>query len=53
MSPIDALLNLILFVIIIYLISRAAHHFTHTKRKLHELEQKLDDVLKRLDGKDL
>lgn len=45
-------LNLMLFVLLIYVISRVAHHFTNTKKKLSELEQKVDEIIKRLDEKD-
>jgi uncharacterized membrane-anchored protein YhcB (DUF1043 family) len=48
----DGLLNLVIFVLILYVISRVAHHFTNTQKKLSVLEQKLDEVLKRLDKKD-
>lgn len=40
----DVILNLAFFFLIIYLISRVAHHFNNTKNKLNEMDKKIDEL---------
>ncbi|WP_449540258.1 hypothetical protein [Ferdinandcohnia sp. Marseille-Q9671] len=41
---VPAIINIVFFVFIIYLISRVAQHFHNTKVKLNEIDQKLDEI---------
>lgn len=44
MDAIGAIFNLAFFILIIYLISRVAHHFNNTKKKLNEMDKKIDEL---------
>lgn len=49
---VEAIIGLIFFVLVIYLISRVAHFFNHTKNKLNEIERKLDEIKQSIPTKD-
>ena len=44
MDVLGAILNLAFFVLIVYLISRVAHYFSNTKKKLNEMDKKIDEL---------
>jgi hypothetical protein len=52
MDAVGAIINLIIFVFIIYLISRVAHFFNHTKNKLYEIDKKIDEIKEYISNKD-
>lgn len=52
MEAIGAIVNVILFIFIIYLISRVAHFFNNTRNKLNEIDTKLDEIKKEISGRD-
>lgn len=52
MDAIDVLLNSAFFLLILYLISRMAHHFNNTKNKLNEVDKKLDEIKKTISKED-
>ncbi|MEH7236838.1 hypothetical protein [Bacillus sp. JJ1562] len=43
-DPISAVLNLVFFVIIIYLISRVAHFMKNVTSKLNEIDRKIEEI---------
>lgn len=52
MDAVGAIINLIFFALVIYLISRVAHFFSHTKNKLNEIEKKVDEIKEYISKKD-
>lgn len=52
MDAVGTIINLIIFVFIIYLISRVAHFFNHTKDKLYEIDKKIDEIKAYISNKD-
>lgn len=44
MNALSAILNLAFLFFIVYLISRVAHHFNYTKKKLKEMNKKIDEI---------
>ncbi len=48
MDPIGAVLNLVFFILIIYLISRVAHFMKNVTNKLNELDRKVEEIKKSL-----
>ncbi|WP_199171603.1 MULTISPECIES: hypothetical protein [unclassified Sporosarcina] len=52
MDAVDAGVNIIFFIIIIYLISRVANFIKHTKDKLDEMDKKIDGIREYIDSKD-
>jgi hypothetical protein len=44
MGAVEAIINLIFFLLVIYLISRVAHFFNDMKNRLNEIEKKLDEI---------
>ncbi|MGP4108892.1 hypothetical protein [Virgibacillus sp. L01] len=44
MDAFSAIWNLAFFVLIVYLISRVAHHFNNNKKKLNEMDKKIDEI---------
>lgn len=44
MDAFIAIWNLAFLIFIIYLISRVAHHFNNTKKKLNEMDKKIDEI---------
>lgn len=41
---IESFINILVFILIIYLISRVAHFFSNTKAKINEIDKKLDEL---------
>ena len=52
MDAVGAIINLIFFALVIYLISRVAYFFSHTKNKLNEIEKKVDEIKEYISKKD-
>lgn len=44
MDAFSAIFSIAFFVLIIYLISRVAHHFSNTKKQLNEMDRKIDEL---------
>jgi tRNA(Phe) wybutosine-synthesizing methylase Tyw3 len=44
MDLIGAILNIVFFVLVVFLISRVAHYFNETKNRLNRIEKKLDEI---------
>ena len=44
----EGLLSIPLFLFLIYMISRVAHFFHFTRKKLEEIDQKLEEIKNRL-----
>ncbi|WP_100407847.1 hypothetical protein [Bacillus solitudinis] len=44
MDALSAIFSLILFVLVIYGISRIAHYFNNTNEKLNKIDNKLDEI---------
>jgi hypothetical protein len=53
MDAVGAIINLVIFVFIIYLISRVANFFNHTKNRLYEIDKKIDEIKEYIINKDL
>lgn len=51
MDAVEAIISLILFALVIYLISRVAHFFNSTATKLNELDKKLDEIKEQITNK--
>ncbi len=49
---ISAVLNIVLFVLIIYLISRVAHFMKNVTGKLNELDRKIEEIKGSMDKDD-
>ena len=47
-----AIINLLFFVLVIYLISRVAHFFNHTKNRINEIDKKIDEIREHISKKD-
>ncbi|MCC3359279.1 hypothetical protein [Bacillus sp. REN16] len=43
-DPISAVLNLVFFILIIYLISRVAHFMKNVTNKLNEIDKKIEEI---------
>ncbi|MDR4889766.1 hypothetical protein RGU12_19925 [Fredinandcohnia sp. QZ13] len=43
-DPVSAVLNVVFFVLIIYLISRVAHFMKDVKSKLNEIDRKIEEI---------
>ena len=52
MSAVDFGVDIIIFIIIIYLISKVADFIKHTKAKLDEIDKKIDEIRKYIDDKE-
>jgi uncharacterized membrane protein len=52
MDAFDAGINIIFFILIIYLISRVAIFMKHTRDKLDEMDKKIDVIREYIDNKD-
>lgn len=52
MSPVGFGVDIIVFIIIIYLISKVADFIKHTEAKLNEIDKKIDDIRKYIDDKE-
>lgn len=52
MSAVDFGVDIIIFIIIIYLISKVADFIKYTKAKLEEMDKKIDEVRKYIDDKE-
>lgn len=52
MDAVGAGFNIIFFIIVLYLISRVANFMIHTKDKLNEIENKLDEIKTYIDKKE-
>ncbi|MDQ0229082.1 tetrahydromethanopterin S-methyltransferase subunit G [Metabacillus malikii] len=52
MDIFGTIINLLFFVLMIYLISRVAHFMNNTKIRLDEIERKLDEILKSSSNKE-
>ncbi|WML44388.1 hypothetical protein [Neobacillus sp. PS3-40] len=44
MDLMGAILNIVFFVLVVFLISRVAHYFNETKNSLNKIEKKLDEI---------
>ncbi|WP_226529851.1 hypothetical protein [Metabacillus niabensis] len=51
MDAIGAILLILFFVLVVYLISRVAHFFNDTKNRLNMIEKKLDEIKENLSKK--
>ncbi|MBW8351265.1 hypothetical protein K0H71_17740 [Bacillus sp. IITD106] len=49
---VGAIINIIFFVLVIYVISRVAHFFNHTKSKLNEIDKKIDEIKEYISNND-
>ena len=49
---IDGFFNGVVFILLIFLLSRVAHHFHNTKVKLEEIDRKLNVLMDSLDIKE-
>ncbi|GAE37461.1 hypothetical protein JCM9157_4762 [Halalkalibacter akibai JCM 9157] len=52
MDVFGAILNIIFFLLVIYLISRVFHHFNDTKNRLHEIDKKLEEINEKISNRD-
>ena len=52
MDVIDGIFNGVVFILLIFLLSRVAHHFHNTKLKLEEIDRKLNVLMENLDKKE-
>lgn len=52
MSAVDFGVDIIIFIIIIYLISKVADFIKYTKTKLEEMDKKIDEIRKYIDDKE-
>ncbi|WP_156028965.1 hypothetical protein [Sporosarcina sp. D27] len=52
MSAVDFGVDIIIFIIIIYLILKVADFIKHTKAKLNEMDKKIDEIRKYIDDKE-
>ena len=53
MDLLDAILNLAFFLLIVYLILRVFNHFNNTKKKLNEMDRKIEELKGIISKKDL
>ncbi|WP_198507813.1 hypothetical protein [Bacillus sp. FJAT-45037] len=44
MDIVGAFINLVFFLLIIYLISRVAHFMNYTKNRLNEIDKKVNEI---------
>lgn len=44
MDPLGAVLNIVIFILIIYLISRVAHFMKNVTSKLNEVDRKIEEI---------
>lgn len=51
-DAVGAMINIIFFVLVIYLISRVAHFFNYTKNRLNEMDKKIDEIKEYISKKD-
>ncbi|MCJ8007175.1 hypothetical protein ACFFF5_06675 [Lederbergia wuyishanensis] len=51
-DAVGAMINIIFFVLVIYLISRVAHFFNYTKNRLNEIDKKIDEIKEYISNKD-
>lgn len=52
MEAIGVVINIILFILAIYLLSRVAEFINQTKKKLNEMDKKLEDIKKHIAQKE-
>ncbi|MDZ5472909.1 hypothetical protein SM124_14340 [Bacillus sp. 31A1R] len=50
MDAVSAIFNLIVVILVIYGVSRIAHYFNDTRKKLNEIDKKLDDLKELYNG---
>ncbi len=52
MSAMDFGVDIIIFIIIVYLISKVAEFIKHTENKLDVMDKKIDEIRKYIDDKE-
>ncbi|ADC52308.1 hypothetical protein BpOF4_21564 (plasmid) [Alkalihalophilus pseudofirmus OF4] len=52
MDVFGAILNIIFFLLVIYLISRVFHYFNDTKNRLNEIDKKLEEINEKISNRD-